>query len=47
MKNRFLEKKKVEHNENSEENQEELPELTGFAYESDLRNFLSKNLEYY
>lgn len=41
----FPEKEELEHNENSEENQEELPESTGFAYESDLRNFLSKNLE--
>jgi RecB family endonuclease NucS len=34
----------VEQAENSDENQEELSEPTGFAYESDLRNFLSKNL---
>ena len=30
--------------ENSEENEEELTQPTGFAYESDLRDFLSKNL---
>ncbi len=37
-------KEKVEQDENIGENQEELSESTGFAYESDLRNFLSKNL---
>jgi len=34
----------VDLTENSEENDEELPPQTGFAYESDLRDFLSKNL---
>jgi len=34
----------VDKTENSGENDEELPPQTGFAYESDLRDFLSKNL---
>jgi len=33
-----------EQSEGSEENEEEISQQTGFAYESDLRDFLSKNL---
>ena len=40
----LLEREKVEQAEISEENEEELSQPTGFAYESDLRDFLSKNL---
>jgi endonuclease len=38
------EREMVQQAENSEENEDELSQQTGFAYESDLRDFLSNNL---